>query len=65
MPAKESGPSGAAGTNEGQNPDTPKETVGSVGDDPVSHIEGPVIVVEALQSIPLSERFKDPEISPA
>ena len=65
MPAKESGPSGEAGTNEGQNPDTPKETVGSVGDDPVSHIEGPVIVVEALQSIPLSERFKDPEISPA
>ena len=65
MPAKESGPSGEAGTNEGQNPDTPKETVGSVGDDPVSHIEGPVIVVEPLQSIPLSERFKDPEISPA
>ena len=65
VPAKESGPSGAAGTNEGQNPDTPKETVGSVGDDPVSHIEGPVIVVEPLQSIPLNERFKDPEISPA
>ena len=65
MPAKESGPSGAAGTNEGQNPDTPKETVGSIGDDPISHIEGPVIVVEPLQSIPLSERFKDPEISPA
>ena len=65
MPAKENGPSGAAGTNEGQNPDTPKETVGYVGDDPVSHIEGPVIVVELLQSIPLSERFKDPEISPA
>ena len=44
--AKESGPSGVVGTDEGQNPDTPKETVGSVGDDPVSHIEGPVIVVE-------------------
>ena len=65
MPAKESGPSGAAGTNEGQNPDTPKETVGSVGDDPVSHIEGPVIVVEPLQLVPLAVGSKDPEISPA
>ena len=64
MPAKESGPSGAAGTNEGQNPDTPKETVGSIGDDPISHIEGPVIVVEPLQSIPFGEGSKDPEISP-
>ena len=65
VPAKESGPSGAAGTNEGQNPDTPKEIVGFVGDDPVSHIEGPVIVVEPLQSVPLGEGSKDPEISPA
>ena len=46
--AKESGPSRVVGTDEGQNPDTPKETVGSVGDDPVFHIEGPVIVVEPL-----------------
>ena len=45
VPAKESGPSGATGTDEGQNPDTPKETIGSVGDDPVSYIEGPVILV--------------------
>ena len=45
VPAKENGPSGATGTDEGQNPDTPKETVGSVGDDPVSYIEGPVILV--------------------
>ena len=65
VPAKESGPSGAVGTDEGQNPDTPKETVRSVGDDPVSHIEGPVIVVESLQSVPLGEGSKDPEISPA
>ena len=65
VPAKESGPSGAVGTNEGQNPDTPKETIGSVGDNPVSHIEGPVIVVEPLQSVPLNEGSKDPEISPA
>ena len=63
VPAKESSPSGAAGTGEGQNPDTPKETVGSVGDDPVSHIEGSVIVVDPLQSVPLSEGSKDPEIS--
>ena len=65
VPAKESGPFGAVGTDEGQNLDTPKETVGSVGDDPVSHIEGPVIVVESLQSVPLGKGSKDPEISPA
>ena len=45
VPAKESGPFGAAGTDEGQNPDTAKETVGSVGDNPISYIEGPVILV--------------------
>ena len=65
VPAKESGPSRVAGTDEGQNPDIPKETVRSIGDDPVSHIEGPVIVVEPLQSVPLAEGSKDPEISPA
>ena len=65
VPAKESGPSGAVGTDEGQNPDTPKEIVGSVGDNPVSHIEGPVIVVKPLQSVPLGEGSKDPEIPPA
>ena len=43
----------------------PKETVGSVGDDLVSHIERPVIIVEPLQSVPLGEGSKDPEISPA
>ena len=48
VPAKENGPSGEVGTDEGQNPDTPKETAGSVGDDPISHIERPVIVVEPL-----------------
>ena len=65
VPAKESGPSGAAGIDEGQNPNTPKETVGSVGDDPVSQIEGPVIVVKPLQLVPLDESSKDHEISPA
>ena len=63
MPVKESGPSGVAGIDEGQNPNTPKEIVGSVGDNPVSHIEGSVIVVEPLQSVPLGEGSKDPEIS--
>ena len=65
VPAKESGPSRAAGTEKGQNPDTPKETVGSVGDDPVSYIKGPVTVVEPFQSVPLGEGSKDLEISPA
>ena len=62
--AKESGPSGAAGMDEGQDPDAPKETVGSIGDAPVSHVEGPVIVIEPLQSVPLGEGSKDPENSP-
>ena len=65
VPAKESGPSRAAGTEKGQNPDTPKETVGSVGDDPVSHIEGPIIIVKPLQSVPIAEGSKDPETSVA
>ena len=64
MPAKESGPSRVAGTDEGQDPDAPKETVGSIGDAPVSHVEGPVIVIESLQSVPLGEGSKDPGNSP-
>ena len=48
VPAKESGPSGAVGTNEGQKPNAPKETIGSIGDAPVSHVEGPIIIVEPL-----------------
>ena len=46
--AKESGPSGTAEADEGQGLDAPKETAGFVSGDPVSHIEGPVIVVEPL-----------------
>ena len=65
VPAKESGHSGEVGTDEGQNPDTPKEIAGSVGDDPISYIEGSVIIVEPLQLVPLGEDSKDPEISPA
>ena len=48
VPAKESGPSGTAGADEGQGLNAPKETAGFVSGDPVSHIEGPVIVVEPL-----------------
>ena len=61
VPAKESGPSGVAGTNEGQVLDAPKETVGSICDALVSHVEGPVIVVEPLQLVPFGESFKDIE----
>ena len=64
-PAKKSDPSGAAGTNEGQNPNVPQETVRPTGDAPVSHAEGPVLIVEPLQSIPLGEGSKDLETSPA
>ena len=65
MPAKGSGPSGTAGADESQDPDAPKETAGSVSGGPVSHIEGPVIAAKPLQSVPLAEGSKDPEISPA
>ena len=63
--AKGSGPSGMVGADESQDPDTPKETAGFVSGDPVSHIEGPVIATEPLQSLPLAKGSKDPEISPA
>ena len=46
VPAKESGPFGMAGADEGQGPDAPKETARSVSGNLVSHIKGPVIVVE-------------------
>ena len=46
VPAKESGPSGMAGVDKGQGPNAPKESAGFVSGDPVSHIEGPVIIVE-------------------
>ena len=65
VPSKESGPFGTAGADEGQGPDVPKEIAGSVSGDSVSHIEGLVIVVEPLQSVPLAEGSKDPETSPA
>ena len=47
-PAKESEPSGAAGANEGQNPDATLETVEAIGDAPISHAKGPVLLVEPL-----------------
>ena len=64
-PTKESDPSGAAETNEGQNPDTPQETIGSTGDASVSLAEGPVLLVKPLQSVPLGKGFKDLKTSPA
>ena len=45
-PAKESDPSRAVETNEGQNHDAPQETIGSAGDAPVSYAE--VLLVEPL-----------------
>ena len=47
-PAKESDPFGATETNEGQNPDAPQETIRSISDAPISHAEGPVLLVEPL-----------------
>ena len=63
--AKGSGPSGMAGADESQDLDAPKEAAGSVSGGSVSHIKGPVIAAEPLQSVPLAEGSKDPEISPA
>ena len=62
-PAKESDPSGAAETNEGQNPDAPQETIGSTGDALVSLAKGPVLFIEPLQSVPFGKGFKDLETS--
>ena len=61
--AKESDPFGATKTNEGQNPDAPQETVRSISDALVSHAEGPVLLVEPLQSVPLGEGSKHLETS--
>ena len=63
--AKESDPSRAAEKDEGQNPDAPQETIGSTGDAPVSYAEGPVLLVESLQLVPLGKGFKDLETFPA
>ena len=57
-PAKESDPSRVTETNEGQNPNAPQETIGSIGDAPVSLAEGPVLLVEPLQSVPLVRASK-------
>ena len=47
-----------AEANEGQGPDAPMETAGSVSGGLVSHIEGMVIVVEPLQSVLFAEGSK-------
>ena len=63
--AKESEPSGAAKTSEGQNPDAPQKTVESTGDAQASHAEEPALLIEPLQAVPFSEGSKDLETSPA
>ena len=63
--AKGSDPSGMAEADESQDPDAPKETARFVNGGLVSHIEGPVIASEPLQSVPLAKGSKDPKISPA
>ena len=55
-PAKESEPSGAVETNEGQNPDAPQETIGSTGDAPVFHAEGPVLLSSLFSPLLSSSR---------
>ena len=62
-PAKESEPSSAAETSEGQNPDAPQKTVESTGDAQVFHVEEPVLLVKPFQAIPLGEGSKDLETS--
>ena len=64
-PAKESEPSGAAKTSEGQNPDAPQKTVESTGDAQASHAEELVLLLEPLQAIPLGEGSKGLETFPA
>ena len=64
-PAKESEPSSTAETSEGQDPNAPQKTVESIGDAQISHAEGPILLVEPLQAVPLGEDSKDLETSPA
>ena len=46
--AKESEPSGAAETGEGQNPDAPQKTVESTSNAQASHAKEPALLVEPL-----------------
>ena len=64
-PAKENKPFGVAEMSEGQNPNAPQKTIESTGDAPVSHAEGPVLLVEPLQAVPFGKGSKDLETSPA
>ena len=63
-PTKESEPSGAVKADEGQNPDAPQKIAEPTGDASISPIEGPALLVEPLQVVPLGEGFKDLETSP-
>ena len=60
---KESEPSWAAETSEGQNLGAPQKTVESTGDAQASHAEEPTLLVEPLQAVPLGEGSKDLEVT--
>ena len=62
---KESEPSGAIGVDEGQNPNAPQKTAEPASDASISPAEGPALLVEPLQAVPLGEGSKDLETSPA
>ena len=64
-PAKESEPSGAVRADEGQNPDAPQKIAEPAGDASISPIEGPALLVEPFQAVPLGKGSKDLETSPA
>ena len=63
-PAKESELSRATETNEGLNPEAPQKTAGSTVDAQTLHAEESALLVEPLQTVPLSEGSKDPETAP-
>ena len=63
--AKESEPSEAIETSEGQNPYAPQKTVESTGDVQAFHVEEPALLVESFQAVPFDEGSKDLEIAPA
>ena len=60
-PARESELSSATEINEGLNPEAPQKTAESTVDAQAPHAKGSAILVEPLQTIPLSEGSKDPE----
>ena len=61
--AKESEPSEAIETSEGQNLYAPQKTVESTGDVQAFHAEEPALLVKSLQVVPFNEGSKDLEIA--